>query len=148
MASVSLLSQTLAEDLAMADAHATPVDHPHGDPRPIYRRVWAILLVFTILEYIYAATFAEAPFFKLVVGLMAMAVIKATFVGMYFMHLKYEQKWVYFLLVPAAILATVLITALCPDIALRSEAEIAPVEEEEAAITAPAPPDIAVARVP
>ena len=37
--------------------------------------------------------------------------------GWYFMHLKFEKHWVYFMLVPAGILACVLIFALIPDIA-------------------------------
>ena len=47
---------------------------------------------------------------------MFWAVIKASLVGWYFMHLKFEGKWVYFMLVPAGILAMILIFALIPDI--------------------------------
>ena len=34
-----------------------------------------------------------------------LAVIKASMVGWYFMHLKFEGRWVYYMLVPAGILA-------------------------------------------
>ena len=127
----------------MADSHPAYEAHGHGDPRPTYIRVFIVLLVFTIMEYLYAS-FASArfSFLVLVLGLMIMAVIKAGFVGLYFMHLKYEGTWVFFLLVPAGMLATVLIVALCPDIAIRAFAEPPAAEEEDdAAITAPAPAD-------
>lgn len=53
----------------------------------------------------------------LIVGLLILAVTKASLVGLYFMHLKYEGNWVYMMLVPAAFLATVLMIGLYPDIA-------------------------------
>ena len=38
--------------------------------------------------------------------------IKAGLVGWFFMHLKFEGNWVYILIVPAFILATILVLAL------------------------------------
>ena len=54
---------------------------------------------------------------------MAMAIIKATLVGWYFMHLKFEGRWVYFMLVPAGILATIFVLALYPDIGMQPISE-------------------------
>jgi cytochrome c oxidase subunit IV len=127
----------------MTEPHAAHDSHDHGDPRPIYKRVFVVLLIFTILEYAYA-TWSHAGFLNLVIGLMIMATIKAALVGMYFMHLKYEGTWVYYLLVPAACLATVLIGLLCPDIAFQANIEPPAAAEDEAAITAPAPPNTAL----
>ena len=55
---------------------------------------------------------------KIVVGLIVLTVacFKATFVMLYFMHLKFEGKWKYVLLAPTMILALAIIAALTPDI--------------------------------
>ena len=55
----------------------------------------------------------------LLLGLLVLAIIKAGLVGWYFMHLKFEGKWVYLLIVPAIILATILVLALVPDQAMK-----------------------------
>lgn len=49
---------------------------------------------------------------------LAVAVAKAQFVMRYFMHLKFEGRWKYVLLLPTAILAVGLPLALAPDIAM------------------------------
>jgi len=87
-----------------------------------YMKVFFILLIFTILEYCYAS-FLHLSFFTLVLGLMAMALFKASLVGLYFMHLKFEGKWVYGLLIPAGILACVLTFGLAPDVAMQPVTE-------------------------
>jgi cytochrome c oxidase subunit IV len=105
----------------MTEAHSTHDQQEHAESHAPYMKVFWVLLVFTILEYAYATWF-PVGFAMLVLGLMVMAVTKATLVGMYFMHLKFEGKWVYFLLVPAGILACVFIFALYPDIGMTTEA--------------------------
>src|SRR5262245_2837206 len=85
-----------------------------------YLRVFFVLLIFTLLEYFYAML-TQAHFFALVLGLMALALTKASLVGLYFMHLKFEGRWVYLMLVPACLLAMGLILALVPDIGTRPE---------------------------
>ena len=102
-------------------AHAA--DHEAGPHAP-YLKVWLFLLVFTVIEYFYAF-FAKDFFLILLVGLLLWAAIKAGMVGWYFMHLKFEGAWVYILIVPAAVLATILVLALAPDVAMK------PVDEEE-----------------
>ena len=52
--------------------------------------------------------------------MLVLAGIKAGLVGWYFMHLKFEGKWVYLLIVPAIILATILVLALIPDQAMKA----------------------------
>jgi cytochrome c oxidase subunit 4 len=94
-----------------------------------YLWVWLWLLVLTLVEYFYAAGLKDF-FVILLGGLLALAAIKAGLVGWYFMHLKFEGKWVYLLIVPAIILATVLVLALIPDQAMRPMDEIDPAAEE------------------
>ena len=68
-----------------------------------YLRVFAALLVFTILEYLYAML-VQAHFLALVLGLVALAVTKATLVAMFFMHLKGEKPMVFWPLALTAVL--------------------------------------------
>jgi cytochrome c oxidase subunit 4 len=110
----------------IAEEHATEAHAP-------YLKVWAALLVFTVIEYFYAFLLKDL-FLILVLGLLLWAAIKAGLVGWFFMHLKFEGNWVYFLIVPAAVLATILVLALSPDVAMRPVDE----EEEETVWVAPA----------
>jgi cytochrome c oxidase subunit 4 len=83
-----------------------------------YLLVWFWLAILTGVEYFYAATLKDF-FTILLVGLLILAGIKAGLVGWYFMHLKFEGKWVYLLIVPAIVLAAVLVLALVPDQAMK-----------------------------
>ncbi len=104
-----------------------------------YLAVWAWLAFLTAVEYVYAYVFQElfiVPFLVLLLGLLLWAAIKAGLVGWFFMHLKFEGAWVYMLLIPAAVLATILVLALTPDMVFKPETEENP--EEEAVWVAPA----------
>ena len=69
-----------------------------------YLKVWAGLAILTAVEYFYALIFKD-HFPLLVAGLLSLALVKAGMVGWYFMHLKFEKKWVYLLIVPACVMA-------------------------------------------
>jgi cytochrome c oxidase subunit 4 len=99
-----------------------------------YGLVWVFLAVFTLIEYFWAHIFANW-FAVLLLGLLAWAIIKASAVGWYFMHLKFEGKWVYALLVPAGLLATLLTVALIPDVAMQPVTEESAEEEESGAVS-------------
>ena len=58
---------------------------------PPYMLVWVGLLVRTIMEVFYA-TLSSIPKIWLAIGLMAMAFLKAYWVAIYYMHLKWEPK--------------------------------------------------------
>jgi cytochrome c oxidase subunit IV len=98
-----------------------------------YLLVWLWLAILTGVEYFYAAGLKDF-FVILLGGLLVLAGIKAGLVGWYFMHLKFEGKWVYLLIVPACILATIFVLALVPDQALKPE----DIEAEETSQVAPA----------
>jgi cytochrome c oxidase subunit 4 len=106
----------------------------HVESHAPYIKVWGALLVFTLIEYFWAHIFKDS-FGVLVLGLMFWAVIKASLVGWYFMHLKFEGTWVYYMLVPASILAVILTTALIPDIAMKPVTEENPDEEVTEAVS-------------
>ena len=101
-----------------------------------YLKVFLTLAIFTAMEYFYARVFKDA-FAPLVVGLVAMALIKAGLVGWYFMHLKFEGKWVYALLIPALILALVVVLGLVPDIANGTDTEVPDSTSMESILIAP-----------
>jgi cytochrome c oxidase subunit IV len=113
-----LTKMTQAE---IAEEHRTEAHAP-------YWKVWAALLVLTVIEYYYASAF-QSVFLILLLGLLFWAVIKAGLVGWFFMHLKFEGNWVYILIVPAFVLATILVLALMPDMTLKENADDVPIEE-------------------
>src|SRR5262249_20705412 len=78
----------------------------------------------TLIEYFYAMIFKD-HFRLLVLGLVSLALVKAGMVGWYFMHLKFERRWVYLMIIPACVMAVFLTLMLCPDMAMK------PVDQEE-----------------
>ncbi|WP_435016526.1 cytochrome C oxidase subunit IV family protein [Tundrisphaera sp. TA3] len=103
----------------------TPEQERFVESHAPYMKVFYALLVFTVLEYLYAR-FLPLSFTMLVAGLMTMAIIKATLVGMYFMHLKFEGRWIYMILVPVCLLAIVVVLGLIPDMVLHENADQGP----------------------
>ena len=116
----------MAETTKMA-ASEIAVEHATEAHAP-YLKVFAALAVLTAIEYYYAAIFKD-HFAVLLTGLLALAVVKAGLVGWYFMHLKFEGNWVYIMIVPAMILAAIIVLALCPDMVLKYETEENPGED-------------------
>ena len=106
MAETKVLSPTEVTEEHQMEAHAP------------YLMVWFVLAVLTAVEYFYAF-FLKDYFMILILGLLLLACVKAGMVGWYFMHLKFEGNWVYIAIVPAFILATILVLALCPDQAMK-----------------------------
>jgi cytochrome c oxidase subunit IV len=102
----------------MADHNLTPDQERYVESHAPYMKVFWSLLVLTVLEYAYAR-FLEGriSFVGLVAGLMVLAITKAFLVGWYFMHLKFEGRWIYMMLVPVCLLAVVVVTGLAPDMA-------------------------------
>lgn len=94
------------------DAGAHDEHHPHVN----YMAIFIALCVCTALS----AIFDLLPLNRrtIAVLVLAVAVAKAQYVMRYFMHLKFEGKWKYVLLLPTAILACGIPLALAPDIGL------------------------------
>jgi cytochrome c oxidase subunit 4 len=120
MAETKVLAPSEIAEEHTAEAHAP------------YLKVWAWLLALTLVEYFYAFWLKDV-FLFLLLGLLLWAAIKAGLVGWFFMHLKFEGNWVYFLIVPAVVLATILVVALSPDVAMKPTDE----EAEETVWVAP-----------
>jgi cytochrome c oxidase subunit 4 len=112
------------------------VDELDVESHAPYLKVWAGLAVLTAIEYFYALLLKD-HFLSLVLGLVTLALIKASMVGWYFMHLKFEKRWVYLLIVPACVMAVFLTLMLYPDMAMKPVDSDAPEEEEAQADPAP-----------
>lgn len=52
--------------------------------------------------------------------MLAVAVVKASLVMLFFMHLKWEANWKYVLTIPSLMMAIFLMIALVPDIGMRT----------------------------
>ena len=98
----------------MTDRNLTTEQEIQVETHTPYLRIFWIVLGLTVVEYTYA-TFVPVRFTALVVGLMALAAVKVLLVGWYFMHLKFANRWIHWLLVPTGILSLVLVAALVPD---------------------------------
>lgn len=94
-----------------------PSHEAHAGPNfQMYITVFVALSICTGLSFLFywvlGQGMASASFILLI------AVIKAALVAMIFMHLKFDWKRVYFLIVPALILGLMLMIVLLPDIVL------------------------------
>ncbi len=128
----------------MAETNLTHDQEMHVESHAPYMKIFGLLALFTAAEYAYAS-FLPIGFIALVLGLMVMAITKAALVGMYFMHLKFEGKWVYAMLIPAGILALILTFGLIPDVVLQPVTEENP--DLEDIKTAPIQPGAAASVV-
>ena len=96
-------------------------EEPHGHTEPMpHHKVPYVLIFWTLVALtIITVLVALKRFDNEVVNLllaMFVAAIKATLVAMFFMHLKFEGKLIYLILIVPLILCVILIAALIPDI--------------------------------
>ena len=96
-------------------------DH-HGPNLQVYLVIGLALAVFTIVSFVVNGMVRTDPpvlthtqGFAIILGV---AVVKATLVGLYFMHLYYDWGKVGFMIIPAFILGTMMMFVLMPDIVL------------------------------
>jgi cytochrome c oxidase subunit IV len=97
-------------------AYETSAEAEHHAPHVNSFVIFLALCVCTLISVV----FDIVPMNRRLVAVLvlAVAVAKAQFVMRYFMHLKFEGRWKYVLLLPTAILAVGLPLALAPDIAM------------------------------
>jgi cytochrome c oxidase subunit 4 len=84
-------------------------EHKH----PNYMKIFWILAVLTVIEIV--VVFMPIPKFAIAVLLCALAVVKAAYVAMYFMHLKMETRTLGLIAVTPLAIATLLVFVLLPD---------------------------------
>src|SRR5262245_57979848 len=91
--------------------------HEHGHHGPnirAYLMVFGALSVCTLLSFVVNAILGQNISSASII--MAVAVVKATLVAMIFMHLKWDWSKLYFLIIPAFILGTMMMFVLMPDV--------------------------------
>lgn len=94
------------------------MDHGHSEHHPHvnYFGVFIALCLCTAISV--ALDLVHLTPALLVFAVLAVACAKAMFVMTYFMHLKFEGRWKFLILLPTAILAMGLMIALAPDMAM------------------------------
>ncbi len=90
----------------------------HGPNIKAYLVVGVALSIFTALSFgfnhlVHEKVMSVTAAF---IAILTVAIVKATLVGTYFMHLKYDWRLTYFMLIPAFILGTMMMIVLLPDI--------------------------------
>ena len=102
-----------------ADRHDPEEPHGHTAPMPHHRvnylAIFGLLVVLTVVTVAVAFVHLERELTKVLVAL-TIASVKAAFVALYFMHLKFEGKLIYLILLLPVFLCVVLVIALIPDI--------------------------------
>jgi caa(3)-type oxidase subunit IV len=102
----------------MADLHST--EGHHG---PTFKTYWVIFAALSILTAVSFIANTMVRYEKLSATnsfliIMAVAIIKAVLVAMYFMHLVVDWGRLYYFIIPALLLGTLAIVVLLPDIVL------------------------------
>jgi len=95
-----------------AEDHEDIVIEGHAEPN--YFGVFITLFVFTILEV--GVSYLKMNHMFMAVVLIGLAIIKACLVAWFFMHLKFEKKFLHALVVFSLVLAGVMMFGLMPDI--------------------------------
>jgi len=93
----------------------TTETHKH----PNYMAIFYTLIALTVIELGVAQLphYVQGSTRIMIVALVALALVKAMLVGLYFMHLRFERKTFVILVSFPLVLAVVLIIALLPDVA-------------------------------
>jgi len=91
----------------------------HAHAHPNYMVVFWLLVILTGASFVTFFLPEAMSGMAILLFVMLVAVCKASLVGMFFMHLKFEGPWKYVVLIPAGLLLVMLVIALVPDVGLR-----------------------------
>jgi cytochrome c oxidase subunit 4 len=104
-----------------ANRMAGEPEEPHGHTEALphhpvpYYMVFGVLVVLTVVTVAVAFLEIHSEIAKVLLAL-AIASIKASAVAFFFMHLKFEGKLIYLILIVPLLLCILLVVALIPDI--------------------------------
>jgi len=106
----------MSEDVQAPGAHeaATDPEHVHENHDKLYYWIFGWLTFWTLLELGWADWFHHSST-VLILGLSAMAAVKASLVGLYYMHLKWETKPIWIVIIFPIVLCIVMVIGLLPD---------------------------------
>ena len=105
----------------MTTSSARIPEQPHGHSIPMphhpvnYLAIFVLLVVLTVLTLIVSFYRFQSEMVNVLLALLV-ASIKASFVALYFMHLKFEGKLIYVILFIPLALCVILVLAIIPDI--------------------------------
>ena len=105
------MSHNAPSRLSEAHGHAQAASHHHVP----YFAIFGLLVVLTIVTVGVAFIHIQSEAVKVLLAL-TIASIKAAFVALFFMHLKFEGKMIYFIVGVPLILTVILVAALFPDV--------------------------------
>ena len=111
----------MASDATIQDRMHGEPDEPHDVSRPTphhtvnYYAIFGLLVALTVVTVAVAFIHMQSEIAKVLVALL-IASIKASFVCLFFMHLKFEGKLIYLIMIVPLILTVLLVCALIPDI--------------------------------
>ena len=94
-----------------AHGHTVPTPHHHVP----YFLIFGLLVVLTVVTVAVAFIEIRSEIAKVLLALF-IASIKASAVAFFFMHLKFEGKLIYLILIVPLLLCVLLVVALIPDI--------------------------------
>jgi len=86
---------------------------------PNYNMVFSCLVILTGASFFTVYLHQALGLAGIILFVMLVAVCKASLVGLFFMHLKFEGPWKYIVLIPPGLLLVMLVLALIPDVGLR-----------------------------
>jgi caa(3)-type oxidase subunit IV len=95
------------------------VHAPSSPGHPSYVRIWGLLV---LLLAISVAGPAVGMLWLTLITAFGVAVVKALMVAAYFMHLKFEQRYIHYLLVAVLAILLVLFAGVAPDV-LKSQGQ-------------------------
>src|SRR3954463_7859532 len=99
--------------------HEPEEPHGHSEPMPHHKvnyvAIFGLLVALTVVTVVVAFVHIQSEVVKVLIAL-TIASIKASFVALYFMHLKFEGKLIYLILLLPVFLCLVLVIALIPDV--------------------------------
>jgi cytochrome c oxidase subunit 4 len=101
----------------IGDGHEEP--HGHTEPMPHHKvpyfLIFGLLVLLTFITVGVAFIDIKSEIAKVLLAL-AIASVKASAVALFFMHLKFEGKLIYLILIVPLLLCVLLVVALIPDI--------------------------------
>jgi cytochrome c oxidase subunit 4 len=98
-----------------AHGHTEPTPH-HAVP---YYKIFILLTVLTVVTvgiYFLLVKLGVRNELVRVIVALSIAAVKAGFVALFFMHLKFEGKLIYLIAIVPLVLTVLLVTALIPDV--------------------------------
>lgn len=110
-------------------------DEDHSHSPSFYYRIYGILLVLLVVSIVGPMM---GGLTVLLITAFGVAVVKATMVAAYFMHLNIEKKYVWFMLLMAVLFLVVMFFGVAPDVMNKSGVNWHHLDEPAPAASAPA----------